>query len=99
MEVLALDLLFELPLAVNRQNVVLYADEDVFFLQAGQFCLYDNLLFGFIDVARRNPLCERQALFGKRRERKIEKTIEPVLKQIEGVRCHHITEALDWSQR
>lgn len=62
MKVLALDLLFDLSLAAYREQIVLDADKDLFFLEPGQLGFDDDLLGGFIDIAVRDPCRERKVL-------------------------------------
>src|SRR5215204_6478000 len=92
MEILALDVLFKLPLAAQGQHVVFDCYVDVLLLHLRQFRLEYQLLFCLIDVARWVPCHERHCFFC--RKKRLERG-ERILQKLHWV-CFEETE---WIER
>ena len=55
--VFLLDVLFELSLSADGQGIVRNADVNVLVLEIRQVGLYDQFIFGFVDIYRWRPGC------------------------------------------
>ena len=63
MKVLLFLVLVEPALAADGESIVLNADIDVFFVNAGHFDFQGDVVFVFVDIHRRCEIAGRQRLF------------------------------------